>query len=335
MAYFENFNIENDQYGFHITSDPQGKLCVEMPIRLVGTSFGSVTDPNFWTVAKSGTGAVADGGVTTANWATLTSGTSNNGYGSITTVRKSWFIPANPIKLHAYARLTTLAVTGTTRAWGAMSISGNPPVPQDGFYFSVNASGTLSVNSANSGVVTSVASGSFNGQVSSVTLDTNQHHYDIMFGAFGAYFFVDGVMIHNMAQTTSPLTSTFILPASAYAENSASGTTSATLQLAMLGTERLGRHETMPTSAYFAATTTGTVLKYGAGQVHRLLVGAPGSSTTITIYDNTSASGTVLWSGTFPSGGSPIPLFLEMEFPFYTGLTIVITTNVAVTIVYE
>ena len=338
MSYFEKTAVNglNDVYGFNIESDIHGQLSVAEGTKLVGAAFsGTTTDTNFWTVATSGTGSVADTGATTPAYATLSSGTSNSGYGTLTSVRKTWFVPAKPLKFHGFTTLTNLTVANTTRSWGAMSISGT--APQDGFYFSVNGSGVLSVNAANAGTITSVASGSFNGQAgTSFTLDTNQHHYDILFGVFGAYFFIDEYMIHFIKQTTAPLASTYSLPVSALSVNSASGTASATLQIGMIGILRCGMLLTAPKSYYSSASTAGTVLKYGAGVLHRFLIGAPSTATTITLYDNTSASGTILYSATFPSGGSPIPTFIDFgSLPFFIGLTVAINQSTSVTLIYE
>ena len=324
----------SDQYGFSGSFDPQGKLAVEEPTRLVGNVFTTTTDTNFWNVANSGAGSGADTGTATPNWATLTSGTANSGYGKISSVRQSWFVAAVPLKFHSYMALPTVTVANTTRAWGALNL-GTGVTIRDGFYFSVNGSGALSVNCANNGSVTSVASGSFNGLVSQVALDANQHHYDIVFGVFGAYFFMDSILIHYLKQTTAPLTSTFTLYASAYSANSASGTTSAVLETGMLAISRLGKLSTAPKSFYNAAITAGTLLKSG-GLLHGLVVAAPGSATTVTLYDNTAASGTILWSATFPSGGNPSPVSVSLfDIPFYTGLELVANVATPLTVVYE
>ena len=316
----------SDQYGFIGTFDPQGRLAVQEPTRLVGNLFTATVDTAFWTVANSGAGSVADTGATTPNYATFSSGTANSGYGKISSVRLCWFLPSVPLKFHSYATLTTVIVANTTRAWGAMNLS--TVAPQDGFFFSVNGSGALSVNCANAGSVTSVASGSFNGLVSKVALDTNQHHYDIMFGIFGAYFFMDGILIHNMKQTTAPLTSTYTLTAAAYSSNSASGTASATLQLGMLAISRLGKLESAPKSFFTSSTSSGTVLKNGPGILHTINLTNFADSTVVTIYDNVAASGTVIWTYTCSAEnpGNIPPTTVNVEIPFFLGLTVVIST---------
>lgn len=41
--------------------------------------------------------------------------------------------------------------------------------------------------------------------------------------------------------------------------------------------------------------TNSTLVKTGAGVFHGLVVGAPGTSITVTVYDNTAGSGTILY----------------------------------------
>ena len=326
-----------DQDGFPGRFDPQARLAVAEATKLVGEAFTSTVDTNFWTVANSGAGSVANTGATTANYATLTSGTANSGYGSLTSVRQAWFVPNFPLDFHSYVTLTSVAVANSTRAWGAMNLNAStPPGITDGFYFSVNGSGTLSVNAANAGSVTSVASGSFNGNMSQFILDTNQHHYDIILGVFGAYFIIDGVLAHFIKQTTAPLTSTFTLKASAYSENSASGTASATLQVGKLGIARLGLLKNAPKSYQTSAATAATVLKRGPGLLHKLLFGFQTAGGDVALYDNTAASGTLLFdAGTLAKNTNPF--FIDFgDTPFFTGLTLVVAaaTN-PVTVIYE
>jgi len=329
-------NALADQYGFTGSFDPSHQLAIAEPFHLVGPVFvGTVTDTNFWTVGNSGAGSGADIGSTTTSVATLTSGTANSGYGKLASVCLGRFIPGSPGRFKGYLRLTALSVANTIRAWGAVTLS--TVAPQDGFFFSVNGSGILSVNSASGGAVMSVASGSFNGTVETVTLDTNLHTYEIVYTSSGAWFLVDGVLIHTMLATTAPLVTIMTLPIGAWSANSASGTASAVLQCFNVSIYRLGRGEATNTSHYFSAATTGTVLKYGAGEVHRLLISAPAANNVITLYDNTAASGTVLWgSGTINNAGNPLPFFMDLsDLPFFNGLTYVQTGNTGVTIIYE
>ncbi len=329
-------NALKDQYGYLGQFDAARMLSVEQPYRLVGVPFiGTTTDTNFWTTAHSGAGSVADTGATTLGVATLVSGTVNSGYGSLQSVRVSRFVFGNQVRFRGLICVPTVVEANSTRAWGAVTLS--TVAPQDGFFFSLSGAGVLSVNWAYNGSVTSVASGSFNGLVSKYTVDTNVHVYEIQYFMASAQFFIDGVLIHSIVPSTAQLVSTFHLPVSAWSANSASGTTSATLQVFASTIHRLGQVDTATKSYYSAAISAGTVLKYGPGLVHDIIIGSPTAGYTITLYDNTAGNGTVLWaSGTISSGGNPSPFALHFgSMPFYTGLTLVSTGTSSFTVMYE
>lgn len=83
------------------------------------------------------------------------------------------------------------------------------------------------------------------------------------------------------------------------------------------------------------ATTT---LKSGAGRLYAITLNTKGASAnTLTVYDNTAASGTKI--GTFDTVNGVIGLMFEAPFGvnFSTGLTAVLATGTAadVTFVFE
>jgi hypothetical protein len=91
------------------------------------------------------------------------------------------------------------------------------------------------------------------------------------------------------------------------------------------------------------ATTT---VKSGSGRFHGVIVGSNWTGGTVTIYDNTAGSGTVITVLTLgsPSGGllsttgSPGPLFMgPLGLEFSTGLTVVTagSTSNNITILYQ
>lgn len=67
------------------------------------------------------------------------------------------------------------------------------------------------------------------------------------------------------------------------------------------------------------STNTTTVVKSGPGLLHWVTINTPGSVETITIYDNTAASGTLISTHTAPLQGA----VYEYDIAFTTGLTIV------------
>lgn len=79
------------------------------------------------------------------------------------------------------------------------------------------------------------------------------------------------------------------------------------------------------------ATTT---LRTGAGVLHKVTINTAGaSSNTITLYDNTAASGTVLAT----IDGTAGPLTLDYNIRFSTGLTAILATGTAakITVTYS
>src|SRR5208282_2877558 len=315
MSFFEQMVIA-DKNNFAAQVDAVHRMLVDEPYRLAGPAFiGTNTDTNFWSVANSGAGSGADVGTTTTSIASLVSGTANSGYGKITSLPFSRFVPGSPNHFKAYMRLTATAVANTTRAWGCVTLS--TVAPQDGFFFAVSGAGVLSVNGYAGGSPTfSVASGSFNGNVTSIALDANLHIYEISYSTSFVYFFVDAVLIHLAQATTVLLANTLNLPINAWSANSASGTATATLQAWNMSTYRYGNNKTAPRGQYFSAATAGTVLKYGAGELHTLVIANTPSSGQVTLYDNTTVTGTPI----FDTGGmssTTTPFYLDFgDLPF-------------------
>lgn len=66
-------------------------------------------------------------------------------------------------------------------------------------------------------------------------------------------------------------------------------------------------------------TKTDTVVKTGAGVLHSIIINKPGSSDTLTVYDNTAASGTKIASITVTASVNFVFLY---DVAFTTGLTI-------------
>lgn len=72
-----------------------------------------------------------------------------------------------------------------------------------------------------------------------------------------------------------------------------------------------------------AAPTT-TVVKAGSGVLNTVTINGPAATGTISIFDNTAASGTSIAVITTPA--SPLPVTLEFNVRFSIGLTIVTAT---------
>lgn len=83
-------------------------------------------------------------------------------------------------------------------------------------------------------------------------------------------------------------------------------------------------------------TATTTTVKSGAGIFHGLMINKAVAAGTITIYDNTAASGTIIGTITFGAallGDPPIPAFYDVNVS--TGITIVTSAAFDITAMYN
>jgi hypothetical protein len=80
-------------------------------------------------------------------------------------------------------------------------------------------------------------------------------------------------------------------------------------------------------------TDTTTVVKSGSGILRMVSIGTPAATETITLYDNTAASGTVIAVITVVAGA---PIALPYDVVFNTGLTVVTATAAGdITVAYQ
>jgi len=320
-----------DHYGFDGQFTPMRDLKIAQPVRVVGSVFGSAIDTNYWTASTSGVGSAS--GVA-SGIATIASGTANSGYGQLTSVRTSRFVFAHPNQFRGLIRIPTVVTALNTRRWGAFSVS--TTTPQNGVYFELSAAGVISVNCVSGTTVNSVASGSFNGTISEYTVDTNVHAYEIIHFTAGAWFYIDNILVHKFVPTTSVLFQSLDVPIAITSINTASGTASGVIECFNSSILKLGKNETSPSSKYQSGTTAGVVLKIGSGILHCIAVSGVANNSVVTLYDNTAASGTILWSSGAMAGNT-VPFSINLTgVTFYTGLTLDITAaNSTVTVSYE
>jgi len=98
-----------------------------------------------------------------------------------------------------------------------------------------------------------------------------------------------------------------------------------------------GKTKTQPKYYYRDTTTAGVLLKNGIGSLHMLNLGGVSNSATITLYDGTSTSGSVIYS-TGAMGPQTIPINIPFNdgVLFQTGLFLVISgANANCQIIYE
>jgi hypothetical protein len=319
----------SDQWGDEAHISPSGWLDVNQPYRLVGTTFGASIDTSFWTATNNGTASAS--GVANSI-ATITSGTGTNGWAQLFTVRSARFVFNNAMKSRQLILIPTVTVANTNRYWGAFTATagsaGVLPTTIDGYYFALNGSGVLSVNSRNAGgTVNSIASGSFNGELSQYTIDTNVHVYEIVYLIAKVQFFIDDVLIHTFIPTTTILSSTQTLLLGAIATTSA--TNSGSIQMWAGTIHRLGRDKTAPKWIYIHGAVTAQVLKIGAGNLHSIIDNG-GTGTSITLYDAVTTTNTIAIIN--PRATSMYSYNLD----FYTGLTITTVGGTTdITVVFE
>lgn len=323
--------IDNDTDRKLRINPGSGAIATDETFRLVGPQFiGSSLDTSFWTLANNGT---ASGAAVAGGLVTLTSGTDNSGSGSIQTVQHARFLFVNPNLYRGAVRVTALSVAENTRRWGAMTVTAGSPWTLDGgFYFSLDGNDVLSINYKTSGSgANTVNSGSFNGDVTSFTMDTDVHAYEILYYEMEVWFTIDGVLIHKVTPTTAKLTDDFNLHAAAESVNSASGTSSGVLEVFAASILRIGAESTTPICFHSGANGT-NVLKLSPGKLHRIVVNEARTNNVITIYDNTSATGTQIGVINSANEGS-----FEYQCEFQVGLTVVQGGGTAsdITIVYD
>ncbi len=189
---------------------PQGNMKTVVPTKLVGTTFsGTTLDTNFWnTTGSTGTGGA---GATLANGlVTITTGTTANGTGVLTSVRHGRYVAGASNYFRSIIALP--ATTGANiRRWGAYD-SDNGFFFYDDFSDGANHILKLVCRKATSDTNT-VSSGSFNGpHGSTYILDINAHTYEIYIANRKIYFLIDDVLIHTFIATTSALSDTLTLP---------------------------------------------------------------------------------------------------------------------------
>lgn len=309
--------VQDCETGTRAEVEPLGSLKTIIPIRLVGTGFeGTTKDTNFWTEVVTGTGSITQAGEITV--ATGITADSTAQYNSVRRARK---VPGATNEFRCVARLSTVAQANNLRRIG-------PYDSTDGFFFQINGT-TFGVGSRKGGSDTIVNSGSFNGNYGAfVTIDTNVKRLTITYTALSAKFFVDGVLLHTITGTTSSLANTLTLPIRMENNNSGGNTTNNSFQVRFATILRLGNLATNNTYKFISTNAT-TICKYGAGRLQRIV--NCDNAGTVTIYDNTAASGTVIAIiDTAKALGT-----LEFDASFNNGLTIVSAGNCKVAVIYE
>lgn len=320
-----------DSVGFNSYNTPMGEGRVVSPTRLVGAVFdGNFLDPNFWTssVSSSGTTTV------TASSATLSTGTSANGLSFLSSIRRARYVSANSNIYRATVRLESESANNIRR-WGVGYWTSVPTIT-DGAYFQLSGS-TFSVNLLKTGTTAiSITNGDFNGDYGNYFQPTaNALSYEIMWTNSKVCFFVDGILLHSYTSPLATWSSTMHFYIFSDNINYNNSLTDIKLHCRVASIRRLGNLVTQPIYFYRSTQTTGSILKYGSGNLHSIAIGGDNQGGIVTLYDNTAASGQIIYkSGTIQATTN---YTIDLKgVPFSTGLTLVISgANESVTVIYE
>jgi len=304
-----------DQNGRHLSSSYQEEMLTTPVYRLVGTSFKLQNDPNFWVEVIGGTGLI-----TYAGEAILSTGTDAAGSAQLNSVRTARYVPGSLNKFEAISKPATLPVVGRTSRLGAYN-------DDNGVFFEISGT-TVSVVTRKSGVDTKASNGSFNGDYGPfLSLGTVYQFIEIEYGGPGVWFYINKKLLHSICligQGTE-LVNTFELPIRAEIFNDGS-TANNVIDVIEASIFRIGELQTSSTYKYLAGVTTNT-LKYGAGNLHRIVIAD--SSGNATIYDGIDATGTLIAEIDLQSRT------LEFGIDFNIGLYVVTTAGTNITVIYE
>lgn len=316
-----------DESGFSTVNTPHGELLTAPSYRLIGSTFGYATlDSNFWT-ANTGTGGSAT--ITNAELIISTGTTVNNSV-SVNTVRAARFVGGTSNHVHTLMRFTDSGTSlNNTRRWGAYTAT-------NGAFFTI-INGVFGIVTRLNSIDTLISNGSFNGEKGrTIVFDANLHEFDIVYTVDAVYFYIDQEPLHFQKFSTNNWTSAYSLPVTLENINTGGNTTNISMITRHACIHRQGEPLTQPKSFFQQGLTAGVTLKNGAGNIHGMILSGITNNAVVIIYDNTAASGTVIWSsGSLVSNG--LPFFVEMKgIPFSNGLTLAITTaNCNCLVMYE
>jgi hypothetical protein len=317
----------------HITMAPMGSLKTAETTKLAGATFiGTTVDPNLWIVTPAAAGiATQANGFLTLN----TSANANSGV-LVNSVRTSRYAAGMPNYFRCNLRAPGVIVDPTvgwtcTRRWGAFDVN-------NGFFFELyqihGSNPVLKVVSRNSTSDNVVPNGFFNGILGAeYVLDANVHSYEIWWNNKNVWFFIDGNILHTLTVSVYPLSSILGLKVGFQIQNGGGNTSDLNTLMPISGTiNRLGKLETSTIWKYINGALAITILKYGQGRLHKVVINQS-SGTSITLYDDLAA---VVANTIAIIDPSTTPSTLTYDLDFSNGLSVVtVGAGINCTIVYE
>ncbi|HET8689055.1 MAG TPA: hypothetical protein VFM18_20790 [Methanosarcina sp.] len=315
-----------DHYGTQQYIAPNGEL-VALPLyKLIGDSFtGPTLDPNFWTANVGTGGSIA---ITNGELVIATGTTANNAI-EVTSTQTARYTGLAPNKFRSVVQLPDTGVVNNVRHWGFWtSLSGTT--------FQMNGT-TFQITTRKGGVDTVVSNGNFNGQWGpTFNIGTVSHVYEIIIQPRQVTWIVDNKVLHTLNANTAPWTEELHLPIHFGSVNSGGLATNVTFSARLAVVSRFGLSDIQPRSAFIQGLNAGTNLKNSPGNLHGVILSGITNNSTVNIYDNTTATGTLIWtSGGLTSNG--LPFYLDFKkTPFSVGLSISITgAAMNVLVIYE
>jgi hypothetical protein len=317
MSYFNKIKL-TDVYGFAVENTPMGEQRVVIPTRLVGATFnGATADPNFWTptIANSATVAQAN------NQIVLDCGTNAAGSITYTSVRTARYVGGSSMRYRSQVQLGDTGIADNSRKWGVRNAT------TDGAYFELDGT-TMYIVTLKGSTPTRVASASWNTSTTVPTL-TDCNTYEIYWTNKKVYFSINDVLVHVVTANAATWSATCNFQVF-QANTNAGNTASKTMSVRVASIYILGSFQTAPIYKNIAGATVGTVLKYGPGVLHKVILNTTGGTSTV-LYDNVSAGAPAI--ATVLTGAVTS---LSYDVPFSTGLTVVqVGAACDITYIYE
>lgn len=325
--------LSEAQVSKSVRVSPMRNLGVVQMNRLAGTNFeSSAKDTTFWTEIAVNSGTVTQSG---GSIVISTAGGADRG-AQYQTVRYGRYVAGQSNMFRGVVLCPDGPGTANnTKRWGAFTCNGSPAVtPLNGAYFEVSGT-TMNVVTVKNGTPAAVPSANWTGRA--FTLDTNAHTYEIWWTNTKVYFFIDDVIRHIVDAGAASWSDTLTLPATLQCLNTGGSSTAVTLEIRVASIYRLGHLSTEAQWQHIAGTVASTQCKLGAGRLHKVVINAPGAvNDTITLFDNTSATGTVIAAIKFTNNAALVVTTLVYDLPFYSGLFVATSgANLDITVIYE
>ena len=321
MTYINRFLLK-DVTGNIVEITPYGELHTIEPVRISGGVFNdSVLDSSFFTATN------ANGGTATVTNTVLTvaTNTTANGSSQVQTVQAARFVGGTSNRFYGRIYLGDTGTANNIREWGMRG-----PGATNGIYFKLNGTAALVGATANAGTETTYALA-----LPAGFSVTSLHLYEIDYNSGIVYFVIDGQVVYTLTATAPYLGNIQLFPFISNV-NSGGSTTNLSAFCVDLTAYRLGKVSSQ--AIYGTVTTAATyIFKRGPGKLRAIIVGTPTSSaSTLTVYDNTSATGTPILVVNGPAQANPVTLSMGNDgVDLSTGLTVVSTGTWSAMFVFE